>query len=128
MLASCAQLRWGPTVFCFGALMRYCGSSLSSGSFTVRFCYSPAPGRARSAAAPRAVLVTWVYSKDTSRSGYALVDEGRGVIQLPLHRANLEPSMSGAEFSGSFIATSLAEPLQVSFVRPGPFYWNPKPF
>jgi predicted pore-forming effector associated with SMODS systems len=76
---------------------------------------------------PDAIVLTWLYKKDGTDAP-SLLEPGRGIIELTLHRKGHEASLAGAVMSGEFIESKPGEPLEVVFKKPGPFYWNPVPF
>jgi predicted pore-forming effector associated with SMODS systems len=76
---------------------------------------------------PDAIVMTWLYKKDGT-DPHSLLEPGRGIIELTLHRKGREDSLAGAVLSGTLIESRPGEPLEVAFKKPGPFYWNPEPF
>jgi hypothetical protein len=71
---------------------------------------------------PNGILLTWVYRID-GHAAKSLLDSGKGIIELTLDRRTKQMTLGG-----SFIQSSPGEPLNLTFERPGFWFWNPMPF
>ena len=75
---------------------------------------------------PNAIMLTWIYEIEGTNAR-SVSEWGKGIIELTLHRKTNTASMTGASFSGSFIASGLADPLNVEFKKRAFRFWNPEP-
>jgi hypothetical protein len=71
---------------------------------------------------PNAIQLMWVYRIDGT-DPTSLLEHGKGIIELTLNRRTKEITLNGA-----FIESTPGEPLKLSFVRSGFWFWNPEPF